>query len=115
VVINIAPDLLGRLWVERVITDRHHDAARTFQALRAAYHEQLGTRGFRSCLDVGVGGYDTDDGDPDVIRAYRRLERAVPGPSLLIIAEAMSQPYDARPGPPGMLRAALDKLVAAFG
>ena len=71
---NAAPDMIGRLYAERRLTYDQHEAARTWQELRADFEAELGVSGYRSCLDGSQGGHDSGDGNPGVIAAYRAME-----------------------------------------
>ena len=72
-----ASDMIGRLAAEGKLTAQQAESARVFQEARAAYVAELGTTGYRSCLAGGTGGTDSGDGNPEAIRAYRRIENAI--------------------------------------
>lgn len=104
-----AEDMIGRLYAEGQITDGQEMAARQWQEIRAAYEAELGTKGYRSCLDIGSGGYDGSDGNPAVMREYRRLLRALGSAAAILRRECSKGPED-KPGQIAFLRVALDKL-----
>lgn len=75
--VDLASDMPGALHVAEVITLAQLEAARHFQIVRADYlHELPDLKSFKSCLHDEVPGFDDGEGDPQVIEAYRRVERA---------------------------------------
>lgn len=77
-VIDITADIIGLLHHREMISDGQEQAARHWQRLRAAYKAELpDVAGFKSCLNGDVPGYDDGDGNPDVIKAYRDMEKAL--------------------------------------
>lgn len=77
-VVDLMADMVASLHYRRLITDSQEQAARTFQATRAAYVAELPeVSGYKSCLAGDVPGYDDGDGDAVVIERYRAIERAV--------------------------------------
>ena len=75
-VTDIASDTIGLLHYRGQITSRQEQAARSFQAIRAAYLAELPEiSGYKSCIAGDVPGHDDGDGDPVVIARYRKIER----------------------------------------
>lgn len=75
---DVASDAVGRMFHSGAITPAEEQAARHFQSLRQAYMGELpDVVLFKSCLSGSVPGFDDGDGDPDVIRAYRDMERRI--------------------------------------
>jgi len=109
--VNLAHDLVAELFFAEKLTMQQEQAARHFQTLRAAYLDQLGVASGRSCLDVGIGGHDEDEGDPRAIRAYRDIERRA-GPLFAAALVYVCCPRHPR-GMCGLrtLRAALDRIA----
>lgn len=71
--VDLASDYIGQLFHSKQINSSQEQAARTFQELRAAYVQELGTTGFGSCLADNQQGHDSSDGNPEAIRAYEAL------------------------------------------
>ena len=75
-VTDIASDTIGLIHYRGQITSRQEQAARSFQAIRAAYLAELPEiSGYKSCIAGDVPGHDDGDGDPVVIARYRKIER----------------------------------------
>lgn len=74
---DLACDMVGWLLVSEQITSAEEQAARTWQSLRVRYASELGIKLPRSCLLDVVSGYDEGDGDPETIRRYQALEKAI--------------------------------------
>ena len=72
-IVDLTCDMIGRLYVERQITSEQEQAARTFQQVRAEYVEQLGVTGYRSCIAESQSGYDSSDGNPAAVAAYKAI------------------------------------------
>lgn len=104
-----AEDMIGRLYAEGQLTDGQEMAARQWQEIHAAYEAEIGCKGYRSCLDISSGGYDGSDGNPAVMREYRRLLKALGSAAAILRRECAKGP-DEQPGQIAFLRVALDKL-----
>lgn len=104
-----AEDMIGRLYAEGQLTDGQEMAARQWQEIHAAYEAEIGCKGYRSCLDIGSGGYDGSDGNPAVMREYRRLLKALGSAAAILRRECAKGPDD-KPGDIAWLRLALNKL-----
>ena len=109
--VDMASDMIGVLYVGRQISSQQEQAARLYQELRAAYLAELpDVRGYKSCLAGSVPGYDDGDGNPEVIAAFRSLEKRLTMPQrreMLIVCD-----MDERPRNIETLRAALDAISA---
>jgi hypothetical protein len=107
--VDMASDMIGVLYVGRQISSQQEQAARLYQELRAAYLAELpDVRGYKSCLAGSVPGYDDTDGNPEVIAAFRSLEKRLTMPQrreMLIVCD-----MDERPRNIETLRAALDAI-----
>ena len=75
--VDTATDMIGELHAAKKLTSQHVEAARVFQELRSSYEAELAVPGYKSCLAGGSGGYDDGEGNPEVMRAYREMERRV--------------------------------------
>lgn len=107
-VVDLAPDMIGRLYQTNRINTSQEQAARLFQELRADYVAELGTVGYKSCLSGGVQGWDESDGDPEVIARYRSLERRIGRvKTAVLLMECDKGPSD-KPGDLDVLRTALN-------
>lgn len=73
--VDMASDMAGALFHARQISDRHLEAARAFQEVRAPYLAEYELAGFKSCLAGGVGGYDGGDGNIQAKQAYEHFIR----------------------------------------
>lgn len=104
-----AEDMIGRLYAEGQLTDGQEMAARQWQEIHAAYEAEIGCKGYRSCLDISSGGYDGSDGNPALMREYRRLLRVLGSAAAILRRECAKGPDD-KPGHIAFLRVALDKL-----
>ena len=67
-------DTIAKLHNAKLLSDSQEAAARDWQALKAEVRAELGVRGSRSCLDISPAGHDSDDGNPEVMRRWRRIE-----------------------------------------
>jgi hypothetical protein len=109
-VVDLASDEIGRLYQLGRITSGQEQAARHFESLREAYHDELpDVRGYKSCLAGSVPGFDDSDGNPEIIAAYRKMEKRMTMPQrreLLLVLE------NERPRNIETLRAALDAIGA---
>lgn len=107
--VDLASDMVGYLLHKQVITSSQEQAARTFQAARAAYLTELPEIGkFKSCLTGEIPGYDDGDGDPEIIARYREIEKALgwrARPEILWVCEDNQPPRNVE-----MLRWGLDAI-----
>lgn len=108
--VDLASDMVGRLYATKQITSAQHDAARMFQELRQGYLKELGARGFKSCLAGGVGGYDATDGDVAAVRAYRSMERKIGSAHCAVLMFDLEQ-INGTPRSIDRLRLALDAIA----
>lgn len=103
-------DMIGALYASEQITPGQHDAARLFQSVVAAWIGELGTSGYRSCLDISVGGYDSGDGDPSVKAAHDALKAKLGAVRYLYLRSEVDKPADRSPADIETLRTALDAI-----
>ena len=73
--VDLASDQIGWLYHTKQITSSQEQTARNVQDAWAAYSAELNLSTGRSCLDIGPVGYQGDDGNPHVIKAWRDLTR----------------------------------------
>ena len=107
---DLAPDMIGRLYATRQITSAQHDAARLFSEILDAWLVELALPGYRSCLAGGSGGYDGGDGNPEAARAHDRMKSKLGSVCYLYIRSELEKPADREPASLKMLRLALDKI-----
>lgn len=89
--VNMTPDCIAALMLpgsdgKASLTQEQHDAARDWQALRAIILGDLGVGGYRSCLDISGGGYDSTDGDVETANRWHRLRLAL-GPDRVAVLD----------------------------
>jgi hypothetical protein len=109
--IDLACDYIGKLYAMKLIEYHHHEAARLFQSIVAAFQADLPIGGYRSCLAEGVGGYDAGDGNPEAMREYERMKRKLGGATFRYLQTEISKPSDAKPFAVSILRAALERVA----
>lgn len=109
---DMAHDMIGRLATEGKLNSQQVESARVFQETRAAYVAELGVSGFKSCLAGGSGGYDAGDGNPEAIRAYRKIENAVGPKHIWMLRQECDKLANDRPWSLTGLQAALDAMGA---
>ena len=110
--IDIASDMIGRLHNEGSLTTSQEQAARQFTALRSAYVAELDVSQHRSCLDNSGGGYDSGDGNPEAMSAYRSLENRIGRISTAILILETEKAPDDMPFDLPSLRNALNCMAA---
>lgn len=110
-VIDMAEDYIGRLYAEGLIQYHHHEAARHFQAIVAAFMADLPLAGYRSCLAEGFGGYDGGDGNPAAARAYEAMKHKLGAVRFAYLRTETEKPADAKRGSVEWLRRALEAVV----
>lgn len=108
---DAAVDMIGKLFAMNRITYAQYEAARTFQAIVAAFQQELGVSGYRSCLADHTGGYDGSDGNPEVIAAYRAMQRRIGVTRFLLLRTECDKGPDQKPGNLDVLRKALDAFI----
>jgi len=110
--VDMASDMVGWLFVNRLITSSQEQAARHWQQLREDYRAEFPeTSDLKSCLSGSVPGFDDGDGDPLVIAAYRRLENAMTLPQRREMLHVCADGHN--PTSLGTLRGALDAIGVA--
>lgn len=108
---DLAEDMIGRLYIERALTYAQFEAARSFQALVRAFQDELGVSGYRSCLADGGGGYDGSDGKPEVVAAYRAMQRRIGAVRFYFLRSECDKGPERHPGNLAALRVALDAFA----
>lgn len=74
--VDMASDQIGQLYVAGKLNATQEQSARSFQQARADYLCELpDISGYKSCLAGSVPGYDDGDGNEQIIKTYRSLER----------------------------------------
>lgn len=108
-VIDTSADIIGQLHDAGRITSGQEQAARHWQALRAAYIAELpDVAGFKSCIAGSVPGFDDGDGDAAVIYEYRRMESRLTRSQRLEVLHVCEDGY--RPRDIAVLRSALSAI-----
>ena len=110
--IDDACDYIGRLYAMKLIEYHHHEAARMFQDIVAAFMADLPIAGFRSCLAGGSGAYDSCDGNPAAVKAYDAMKRKLGAVRFAYLRTQVDKPSDAPIKDVDVLRNALEKVVA---
>lgn len=113
-VIDLASDMIGELFATEQITSSHHEAARLFQEIVAAYQADLGLRSYRSCLDDSTGGHDAGDGDPRAVQRYDDLKRRLGPVRFVYLRSELDKPAGAICRDLDVLKKSLDRLAEAF-
>lgn len=67
-------DTVARLHAAGLLSDSQEAAARDWQALKNRVYAELSIDRPRSCIDFSHGGYDSGDGDPDLMLFWLRVE-----------------------------------------
>lgn len=67
-------DCVAAMHKAGLLTDSQEASARVWQELRADVLAEIGVKEARSCLDMTQAGYDSDDGNPDLMRRWREIE-----------------------------------------
>ena len=98
--VDVANDAVGRMYERKLIGKAEEQAARRFQEIRAAYIAEMpDIAQLKSCIAGSVPGYDDGDGNPAILKAYRKIEAMMtPGQRSLVIAlcEGGHVPSDVR-------------------
>lgn len=106
--VDLAPDMIGRLLADQRITRQQEQAARLFQELRAGFEAELGVPGYGSCLNDSRAGYDATDGNAEAIAAWRRMEVRIGRVKSALLQHETAKGADQQPNDLGALRNALD-------
>ena len=110
--VDDACDYIGRLYAMKLIEYHHHEAARMFQDIIAAFMADLPITGFRSCLAGGTGAYDSGDGNPAAVKAYDSMKRKLGAVRFAYLRTQVDKPSDAPIKDVDVLRNALDAVSA---
>jgi hypothetical protein len=101
-------DMIGRLYRQNALTYAQFEAARSFQAILAAFQAELGVSGYRSCLADNAGGYEGSDGNPAVFAMYDAVKRRLGAVRFVFLRTECDKPAERHPGNLAALRVALD-------
>ena len=109
--VDDACDYIGRLYAMKLIEYHHHEAARMFQDIVAAFMADLPIAGFRSCLAGGTGAYDSGDGNPAAVKAYDAMKRKLGAVRFAYLRTQVDKPSDAPIKDVDVLRNALEAVA----
>ena len=109
--VDVASDMIGRLYERGQLTASQEQSARTFQDLWAAYRSELGVSEYRSCLAGGVGAHDESDGRPEVYAAWYSLCDKIGRVSVAVIKMNVERQAGERPINLDALKSALDRVA----
>ncbi len=109
--VDLASDIIARLYQEGKLNTGQEQAARTFQELWAAYRGEIGVSEFRSCLAGGVGAHDEGDGNPAVYAAWYGLCDRIGRVSVAAIKMNVERQAGERPINLPALQSALDRVA----
>ena len=71
--VDLAADIVGVMYENRLITSPQEQAARTVQSVYGQYIAEFCLAQGRSCLDMSPVGHDTGEGDPEAMAAWRDI------------------------------------------
>jgi hypothetical protein len=109
--VDLAADYIGKLYAAKLIEYHHHESARAFQQIVAAFMADLPVAGFRSCLAEGFGGYDAGDGNPEAAKAYASMKRKLGAVRFAYLRTETEKPADAPIRDVDTLRNALEAVL----
>jgi len=109
--VDVASDMIGRLYERGQLTASQEQSARTFHELWAAYRSELGVSEYRSCLAGGVGAHDESDGRPEVYAAWYSLCDKIGRVSVAAIKMNVERQAGERPINLPALKSALDRVA----
>ena len=72
--VDEAHDAVAKLHRAGLISDEQEQAARDWADLKAAIRAELGVSQGRSCLDMSPVVHDNDEGNPDLMQRWLRIE-----------------------------------------
>lgn len=104
--VDEAHDTIAKLHKAGLINDDQEQAARDWQSLKNRVYAELSIDRPRSCIDFSHGGYDSGDGDPDLMSFWLRVEAELG--SFKTGALDYTVILGHRPANLGLLREALD-------
>lgn len=111
--VDLASDMIGRLYENGQLNTAQEQAARTFQELWASYRGEIGASEFRSCLAGSVGAYDDGDGNPAVYAAWYGLCDRIGRVSVAAIKMNVERQAGEKPINLPALQAALNRVAGA--
>jgi len=104
--------MIGRLLVERKLSQEQAQNARMFSEVYHAYKEEIGIAESKSCLAISSGGFDPSDGNPAVYKTYYALRDKIGRVKVAFLQDECDKPADGVPYDLPALRNALDCLGA---
>lgn len=110
--VDLASDMIGRLYVEKRLTAQQVESARAFQDIYAPYQAELGLAGFKSCLAGGSGGHDDGDGNPEAFKAFYAMRDRVGATVTACLSIETAKLADEKPRDLDVLRNALNRMGA---
>jgi hypothetical protein len=110
--VDLACDMIGRLFVSKQITEQQAQEARAFSELYAAYLEEIGITESKSCLAVSSGGFDPSDGNAAVFKRYYAMRDRIGRVKTSLLQTECGKAADDKPVNLSALRNALDCLAA---
>jgi hypothetical protein len=110
--VDLACDMIGRLFVSKQITEQQAQEARTFSEVYAAYREEIGITESKSCLAVSSGGFDPIDGNEAVFKRYYAIRDRIGRVKTSLLQTECGKSADDKPANLSALRNALDCLAA---
>jgi hypothetical protein len=110
--VDLACDMIGRLFFSKQITEQQAQEARTFSEVYAAYLEEIGITESKSCLAVSSGGFDPSDGNEAVFKRYYAIRDRIGRVKTSLLQTECCKSADDKPVNLSALRNALDCLAA---
>lgn len=110
--VDLASDMIGRLFIEKKITAQQLESARAFQDVYEPYKAELGLGGFKSCLAGGSGGHDDGDGNPEAFKAYYAMRDKVGAVVTACLSIETAKLADEQPRDLAGLRNSLNRMGA---
>ena len=110
--VDLACDMIGRLFVSKQITEQQAQEARTCSEVYAAYREEIGISESKSCLAVSSGGFDPSDGNEAVFKRYYAMRDRIGRVKTSLLQTECGKAADDKPHNLSALRNALDCLAA---
>jgi hypothetical protein len=110
--VDLACDMIGRLFVSKQITRDQEESARRFQDLYSVYLSEIGIAAMGSCLNTSEGGHDAGDGNPEIYARYYKLRDRIGRVKISLLQTECGKSADDKPANLSALRNALDCLAA---
>jgi hypothetical protein len=109
--VDLACDMIGRMFVSKLITEQQAQSARTFSEVYAAYLDEIGITESKSCLAVSSGGFDPSDGNEAVFKRYYAIRDRIGRVKTSLLQTECGKSADGKPHNLLALRNALDCLA----